>query len=259
MKLGIIGLGIVGQAIYNNYIKLNYDIVTYDVRDQDSRFDHLLDAVSIFVCVPTNTLTDNACDTSAVDQTLQKLEDNKYSGLIIIKSTMLPGSTDAFCVKYPCLKICFIPEFLRQDHATEDYLIQQHHLIVGCNSDDSFEIVKTVHQDFSQTFVRLSNSEAEFVKYFVNTFNSLRIVFANVFYESCQLLGADYNKVLGAAITRNVVAHDSYLKCSDDLRGFEGKCLPKDTRAFAEFLRQSNIPSTLFDSILNDNQYFVEK
>jgi UDPglucose 6-dehydrogenase len=84
-------------------------------------------------------------------------------------------------------------------------------------------------------------------------------VFANVFYESCQRLGADYNKVLSAAITRQVIAHDSYLKCSEQLRGFGGKCLPKDTEAFAEFLKQHNVHNTLFDAILNDNNTFIKK
>jgi UDPglucose 6-dehydrogenase len=219
----------------------------------------VLDTDAVFICVPTNTLEDGTCDTSAVDWALEQLNEFYYEKLVVIKSTMTPGTTDEFCKKYINLNICFIPEFLRQDHATEDYLEQQQQLIVGCDRDDVFEMVKTLHQDFSKDFFRVSHTEAEFTKYFVNTFNSLRIVFANVFYESCQRLGADYNKVLSAAITRQVIAHDSYLKCSEQLRGFGGKCLPKDTEAFAEFLKQHNVHNTLFDAILNDNNTFIKK
>lgn len=259
MNIGIVGMGVVGQAIYQNYLEHGHSVISFDVKNRDSKLQTLLDAESIFVCVPTDTLNDNTCDISSVDQTLFELYNLCYKGLIIIKSTMLPGSTHMFCKKYPRLKICFVPEFLRQDHAKQDYLDQQRNLIVGCDRDDLFEIVKYVHQDFSQSFMRLTATEAEFVKYFVNTFNSLRIVFANAFYESCTQQGADYSKVLDCAISRNVIANDSYLKCSENLRGFGGKCLPKDTQSFTAFLARSNIPHSLFQSILDDNNHYVKQ
>jgi UDPglucose 6-dehydrogenase len=258
MKIGIIGLGAVGQAIYDNYQKIGHTVATFDLK-HSTPFECVVDSDGIFICVPTDILDDGTCDILAVDQSLSRLNAVGYQNLVIIKSTVLPGTTDRFCNKYPDLKICFIPEFLRQEHAIEDYLEQQQHLIVGCNSDDVFELVKNLHQDFSKEFFRITHTEAEFTKYFVNTFNSLRIVFANIFYESCQHLDADYNKVLSAATTRNVIAHDSYLKCSDQLRGFSGRCLPKDAQTFTEFLKQLNVHNTLFDAILNDNNTFIKK
>lgn len=257
-NIGVMGLGVVGTAVKKNFEKFGHRITHFDIKN-NTQILEIINCRAIFICVPTITDERGSCDVSIVDWCLSELSKHNFLGTAIIKSTMLPGNTDNFCVKYPDLKICFIPEFLRQDHATEDYLTQQQNLIVGCNNDDIFNEIKLIHKDFSQNFLKLSPTEAEFVKYFVNTFNSLRVVFANIMYEACIQKNADYEKILAAATTRNVIQHDNYLKCSKTLRGFGGKCLPKDTRAFTTFLNDMQIQNTLFESILNDNEYFITK
>jgi UDPglucose 6-dehydrogenase len=255
MIIGILGLGVVGQAIYNNFSKFRHSLVTFDTK-HDDQFAKIISSDYVFVCVPTDTLPDGTCDLTSVEQCLNDLNLFEYQGVVIVKSTVLPGTTESLQIKHPTLKLCFIPEFLRQDHATEDYPLHQKHLIIGCNNDEVFEKVKFLHKDFSEKFYKVSMTEAEFVKYFVNTFNALRVVFANIFYESCKHKGADYNKVLQAAITRDAIGHDNYLKCTESMRGFNGKCLPKDTQAFTEFLKRSGISNDLFKSILDDNERF---
>ena len=67
---------------------------------------------------------------------------------------------------------------------------------------------------------------AELLKYFFhNTFNAVRISFANSFFEISQNLDINYDVVLDCAIGRIHITKE-YLRVNDDLRVC-GPCLPK--------------------------------
>jgi len=256
MRIGIIGLGVVGSAIFNglsNYTK--FDVKTYDIKTH-SKFDWILNTDGVFVCVPTNPTIDGRCDLSAVEATLENLAADNYSGVIILKSTILPGSTERFLSQYKHLKICFVPEFLRQDSANIDFVSKDNALIVGTYSDEIYQLVCEIHKNIVGLSKKVSPTEAELVKYFCNTFNSTRIVFANAFYEVCQKLDANYDNVLAAAKLGPVYSYGDYLRCNENLRGFGGACLPKDIQAFDKLIDDLNLPIELFKTVIKDNEQF---
>jgi UDPglucose 6-dehydrogenase len=258
MLIGIIGHGVVGQAIEQAFLTQSHQIKWYDkFKNDSSPLSDLLDCECIFVCVPTNTI-DNACDILQVKETIAQLSNLSYSGVIVIKSTVIPGTTKMLIDQYSDLRINFVPEFLHQDRALYDFLHATNKLIIGSESDLDFEFIAKLHDPFCQGAVKISTTEAELVKYFSNNYNSLRIVFANAYYEVCQQLGADYNNVLSSAASISTISSDQYLKCNKDLRGFEGKCLPKDIEAFNTFIKQLNLPITLFDAVINDNSRYIQ-
>jgi len=47
---------------------------------------------------------------------------------------------------------------------------------------------------------------------------------------------------------------ESYLEVNEDLRGFGGKCLPKDLDFIINTFNQLGLSQTLFDSVKKDNE-----
>jgi UDPglucose 6-dehydrogenase len=258
MIIGIIGYGVVGQAIGQAFKMQGHAIRWYDKHKSESEsLELLIDSDYIFVCVPTNTVN-HTSDISNVVDTVDVLDSLNYQGLIIIKSTVLPGTTQQLIDQHPTLKIVFVPEFLHQNSALYDFLYSTNSLIIGTDSDSNFELAALLHQPFCQSVIKISTTEAELVKYFVNNFNSLRVVFANAYYEVCKQLGADYNNVLTSAVTIPAIDNDHYLKCNENLRGYNGKCLPKDIEAFNIFVKSLNLPITIFDAVIKDNDNYTD-
>lgn len=258
IKIGIVGFGIVGQAIHHAFSKQNHTITYYDkFLSETGSLDQLVDTDCVFVCVPTDTV-DQTCDVSVVESIVESLSNLKYSGLIIIKSTVIPGTTQRLMTEWPLLRLCFVPEFLRQEFAVSDFIDETHTLIVGTTNLTDFKFVEQLHYPYAHSAIQVSPTEAELTKYFVNNHNSMRITFANAYYEVCDQLGADYQAVLKAATTRPSIGHGYYLQCNDHQRGFSGKCLPKDLVAFSTLTKQLNLNLNLFDAIINDNTKFIK-
>jgi UDPglucose 6-dehydrogenase len=258
MNVGIVGFGVVGKVIGQAFSMQGHTIKWYDKHNAESiPLKSLMDCDCVFVCVPTDTIN-NTCDISQVNKVIGKMSGYNYSGVIVIKSTVVPGTTQSLLDKHPNLRISFVPEFLRQDNALDDFLHTKFNLIVGTNREDDYKFIVELHKPYNPTATRISPTEAELAKYFSNNFNSLRIVFANTYYEVCNKLNADYQNVLNSVVTLPAIGHEHYLKCNSDLRGYGGKCLPKDMLAFNTFVKELNLPITLFDAIINDNTIYTK-
>lgn len=256
MKIGIIGLGIVGSAVKIAFEQNGHTVYSYDKKDSTSSVQDLMCTDCIFVCVPTDTV-DQKCDISQVVNVVAELSDYSYQGLVIIKSTVAPGTTQNLIDQYPLLRVCFVPEFLRQDHAVDDFTHNHQALIVGTWSQQDFDQVVRLHSMYSQQAHMISPTEAELTKYFVNVYNCLRIVFANNFYKVCHHYKADYDKVLAAAVSRPAVGHAHYLACNETMQGYSGKCLPKDIKAFQYLLSKIDPEIELFRSVIKDNEKYI--
>jgi UDPglucose 6-dehydrogenase len=255
MKIGIIGLGVVGSATHDGLMQVGNSMTYYDIAHKETSMTDVFDTDIVFVCVPTDTI-DGQCNVTQVQKVVQQLDQVCYTGIIAIKSTVLPGTTEALINQYPNVKICFVPEFLRAKSALSDFINGHDVLVVGTHDVDIYNQVVTSHKHIPKTSTMVSPTEAEVTKYFSNIYNALRIVFANGMFEVCQQLGADYQNVLQAATRRNGILPD-YLLCSKNYRGFGGHCLPKDTEAFDSFVKTLGLTNlSLFSAIINDNRNF---
>jgi UDPglucose 6-dehydrogenase len=249
MKIGIIGLGVVGSACQKGF-----EILGHEVYHSDPKFgtsiEDVLESEIVFVCVPTWAASDGSCDISLIRNTVEALTNHSYTGVIAIKSTVLPGTTQNLIKTYNNDRICFVPEFLHEVSAVEDFVSNHDLLAVGCVSDYCYNTVLKACGWFPKKHVQLDPTEAEILKYYANTFNALRVVFANVFYEICNKFNVDYNQILQAFLMRS--SH-TYLECNQNLRGYGGQCLPKDVNAMREFCKQLNFDFDLFECIDHDN------
>jgi len=251
MNIGIIGYGVVGEACGKGYEHIGHKLTIHDLK-LDTKIEDLLITELLFICVPSPAKKDNSCDTTNVESCMRELKNINYKGVICIKSTVEPGSTLKLSKKYN-LDLCFVPEFLRERKAFTDFVDNHDLLAIGSEIKAQQDLIIKAHGYLPKSIKLLNPTEAELLKYFSNSFNALKVIFANNFYELSNSLDADYSKILDAYLERNMPNSD-YLMANEELRGYGGHCLPKDVKALICLTKRLNIPLELFNAIDHDNQ-----
>lgn len=239
--VGVVGVGVVGGAVAGWFRRQGRAVAVYDppVGYTDPR--PLRQAGVVFVCVPT-PYGERGYDPSLLEQAVAAIPDGR---VVVIKSTVLPGTTERLQRRYPGQRFLFNPEFLRERSAEVDFVAPQRQ-IVGYTEHSRDAAADVLDMLPPAPYRRLMPAtEAELVKYMTNTFLALKVVFANQFYDLCQRLGADYDLVRdGAAADPRVGA--SHLDVWDGgERGYGGKCLPKDMKALIDFAASLGVPMRL--------------
>lgn len=253
MRIGIVGLGVVGAACRYGFELIGHTVDVHDISLSTSLRD-LLHCEIIYVCVPTPEHVDGSCNVDAIEQTVSELATLQYPGVVALKSTTAPGTTQRLIDQYP-LRICFVPEFLRERCAVDDFVNNHELLAVGTDDPQIYEIVVKCHGMLPKHTSMLNSTEAEILKYFSNVFNAVRVVFSNNIYEICKSMDLDYTKIKDAYLLRNTASPD-YMDVDDNLRGYGGQCLPKDTKALGALVKQLGLDLKLFETIDSDNQKF---
>jgi UDPglucose 6-dehydrogenase len=240
MEIGVIGQGFVGNALYQKF-KNYYNIKTYDLDESkcNSTEQEVFDCEIVFVCLPTPMSIDGSCFTGIVRSTLAALNANNKTKIVVIKSTIPPGTTEKFNALYGNINIVFNPEFLTEANAVKDYE-NQNRIILGGDEDATLTLSPIFLEVFPHASIILTNStEAEMVKYLTNNFLSVKVAFANEMYDLCSTLNIDYDDVVG------MVTYDERLGKShwsvpgpDGDFGFGGHCFPKDLAAILSVTRE---------------------
>jgi UDPglucose 6-dehydrogenase len=257
MKIGIIGKGTVGKAVYEGLEYLGHNMCFYDPAYEGSQLSDVLDTECVFLSVPTNQAANGDCDTSIVERVVEELNQHQYAGLVAIKSTVVPGTSKRLSTQYPNLRICSVPEFLRAKTALADFVYNHDLLIIGSDRVEDFELIKKIHGKFPKNVACVSPTEAEVVKYFNNVHHAMSVTFANITYDVCKKLGADYKNVYDA-ITQRESINPHYLMSNENMRGYGGHCLPKDTSAWNNLIKNLDLPYTLIQSVIDDNQKAIK-
>jgi UDPglucose 6-dehydrogenase len=264
MKIGVIGQGVVGSAVSAGMERLGHELRIHDIKLKTD-ISIVNDTEIVFICVPTPQKHDGSCDTNIVESVIRDLIGLKYAGIIAIKSTVNPGFTEQMMKQWEAeimdmgqtstSKFCFVPEFLREKSAFYDFTEGHDILVVGVHNSVLCDKVVRAHGHYPKSIAQMKPTEAELAKYYSNTFNALRIVFANGFYEVCKKLGADYSKIKHAMMKRPTMV-DVYMDCNENFRGFAGVCLPKDTSAFASLSTKLGVKAQIFQTIVDDNRLY---
>ena len=255
MKIGIIGKGTVGKAVFEGLEYLGHQMSFFDPAYPESELADVLNTDVVFVSVPTNQLPNGDCDVSIVEQIVSELDKEHYTGLIAIKSTVIPGTTQRLSDFYPLLHICNVPEFLRAKTALADFIHNHDVLVIGSDREEDYDIIRKAHGPYPQQVACVSATEAEVIKYFNNVHHAMQVTFANITYEVCNKLGANYMNVFNA-ITRRDCINKAYLMANKNPRAYGGHCLPKDTSAWNNLVKKLGIDVDLIQSVINDNEKF---
>ena len=226
-RLGVIGLGAVGSAVKAG-MESHHQVTGYDIDGRGS-FDDILQTDAILACVPTDGLHDGRLDMSAIEATVDRLADAAYSGLIIIKSTLQPGTMDSLDAEYPNLRLCYMPEFLREKDAYEWFANPDRLVVSG--SDDNVALALQLFVWVPDNVPRLpmSHLEAEIGKLAHNAYIATKVTFTCEMERLCMQAGAKPENVMAVVWNDRRVANPAHL--TPGLGGFDGKCVPKDTQA----------------------------
>ena len=254
MKIGIVGLGAVGTANKEGFEYLGHELFFHDTK-YNTKIEDISSTEIVFLCVPTPSANDGQCDTTILESVIDELDNIKYKGIIAIRSTAVPGFTQRMIDGHKNLAICFVPEFLRERCAADDFIHNHKLLAVGTHDIWVFRKVVRAHGNLPEHTEHLTPTEAEVLKYYNNVYASLRGTFANVMYELCEKLKCDYTTIKNTYI-KTGKAIDMYLDVTDSLRGYGGMCLPKDTKALASLIDRLGLDLELIKVIDKDNSKF---
>ncbi|MCL5010736.1 MAG: hypothetical protein M1127_00790 [Patescibacteria group bacterium] len=237
ISIGIIGIGMVGGALRQYFEKNNRKIkeglFIYDPAKGFDSVEELNKADIVFVCVPTPYLKDGkGFDLSYIEDAFSKIKGEKA---VVIKSTVLPGTTEKMQAKYPNLKVLFNPEFLTEITAEQDMAYPDRQ-IVGY-TQNSFTVAKDVMMllPLAPYEKIMPSTEAEMVKYFGNNWFAVKVAFANLMFDVCQKVGVNYDTVMEAASADKRIGPSHLVVWHKGYRGYGGKCLNKDIRAMIQF------------------------
>ena len=221
--------------------KLDYsNINTFDlVQDCTcNSMDELIDKSKIiFVCVPTPMNKDGSCNTDIVEGVVKEINEtvvyrNVSNVVVVIKSTIPPGTTERLNEECKNIQVVFNPEFLTEANSINDFK-NQDRIIIGGPRPASTRVKRLFYKAFPKAhIIKTGSTTAEMVKYMTNTFLATKVSFANEIKMVCDKVDVDYDKVVEYAI------HDDRLGKShlqvpgpDGKNGFGGSCFPKDINA----------------------------
>jgi UDPglucose 6-dehydrogenase len=240
--IGIVGLGTVGDAVRHFFEQRGHSLRIYDPERGLGSHRSLNEAELIFVCVPAPFRPQHGFDDSALEEAISRLEGSK---VIVIKSTVLPGTTEAYQIRYSQHCFLFNPEFLREAHARTDFT-RPDRQIVGYTAQSRHLAEALLAMLPASTFRSIMPSrEAEMAKYMTNSFLALKVSFANEIYDLCAALDIDYELVREAVAADPRIGGSHLDVLAGGYRGYAGSNLPKDTRALLELSERLSVPLRL--------------
>lgn len=257
-KIGFIGCGFVGGTWVRylqeerGYLR-GLDLFCYD--PGKALFDDVNQAGMVVICVPTPAREDRHCDLSILEESVQRVADGKW---IVIRSTIPPGTTARLQKKYPSKGFVFVPEFLTEARADEDFRHPDRIIVAPASSDGgAFRVADMLlrllpqaralqvpdYPDDAYRRLEVTSTEAEVAKYGGNVMGAWKVAFAESFAVYCQLLEhslrasginqrVNYDQRVRRIIAADYRIGPSHLQAKHGgYRGFGGYCFIKDTYA----------------------------
>ena len=241
MSVGIVGLGTVGTAVFEG-IELHHDVHGYDI-DGRGDWNQIMTSDALFICVPTEGTREGVLDSGIIEEVVSRISSSDYEGLIIVKSTLQPGTMARIESLFPTVRIVYMPEFLREKDAKE-WFQNPDRLVAAGNSEDVNE-AWTYFEWVPASIPRLTMTclEAEIGKLAHNSYIATKVAFTCEVERLCRTFDADPRPVMEIVSSDRRVQNPAHL--TPGLGGFDGKCVPKDTRA----LRSLDVDTPLLDTV----------
>ena len=248
MTIGVIGQGYVGTAIKLGF-QDHYKVLTYDKFDlgksTHSKISDLVEETKVlFVCVPTPMRKDGTCYTGIVEEVIREINETADDHIVVIKSTVPPGTTDRINQEYTHSTIIFNPEFLTEANFLDDFKNQKR-IILGGDRKGTNKLRQIYSKVFPHaTIVKTGSKTAEMVKYFTNTFLATKVSFANEMKMISDKLKIDYDKVVEYSTYDERLGKSHWdVPGPDGKLGFGGSCFPKDLNALINLCAKMDIPA----------------
>ena len=254
-RIGIIGRGFVGSAVefgFSAQTGCDTELRSYDkdpVKCTHTLEDTVKNSDVIFVSVPTPSNPDGSMHLGILESALDAIDDVHGSdAIILIRSTVTPGTTRKLQEKYPNLPIVFNPEFLTERSAKFDF-INQARFILGGAPEHTSKVADLYKWRFGESVpcIETNFETAEMIKYMNNCFFATKVSFMNEMKLVADKCGVDWNMAVEGFVRDGRIGHTHLTVPGPDGKwGFGGSCFPKDVRAMIDFANELGVePSTL--------------
>ena len=220
------------------------------------------------LALPTPSTDDGSIDLSVVQAGAESLgaalADKQRDHLVVVKSTVVPGSTDE--VIRPRIEaggdltagedfdIAMNPEFLREGTAVEDFL-NPDKVVLGANSERASATLRAVYEplieaaDGEVPIVDTGIREAEMVKYANNAFLAAKVSLINDIGNVCKEFNVDAYEVADAIGLDDRIG-EQFLRSGV---GFGGSCFQKDISAVIAAARDAGYTPQMLEVALEVN------
>ena len=226
--IGFIGQGFIGKNYADEFEERGFSVTRYAL---DSEYEKNKESIAlcdiVFVAVPTPT-TPAGFDCSIVRLVLPVVGKGKIA---VIKSTLLPGTTESLQKEFPDIFVFHSPEFLRAKTAALDARKPERNIVgMPITSFDYEKKARLILSTLPQApYEKICTSrEAEIVKYFGNAFLYTKVVFANMMADLSRALDTDFDVILEMVSSDPRIGKSHLNPIDDKGRGAGGPCFIKD-------------------------------
>ena len=264
-KIGIIGNGFVGSSVSFGFSpQTGCDGVDIKIYDKDeSKATHTMsevvnDSDVIFVSVPTPSNKDGSINLDIVYDVFNDIEECREEGsepVLLLRSTVTPGTTRKLQIGFHNLRIVFNPEFLTERSAKLDF-INQSRFVLGGNEEDTTIVADLYKWRFGQHIpvIKTDYETAELIKYMNNTFFATKVSFMNEMKLVSDEVGANWEHCVEGFSLDGRVGH-SHLNVPgpDGKMGYGGSCFPKDIQAMINFMNRMGVSPNVLEGSWKTN------
>ncbi len=254
-KVAVVGHGYVGKGMH----KIFPDALIFDV-GVGSKEEINQEAELAIVCVPTPSREDGSFDTSIVEEVISWLK----TPLILIKSTVSPGTTDYLRGKYK-KNICFSPEYIGESK----YFVppwkypdpqdpRSHGFFIVGGSRKAAERITAIFQRKlgpDAVYRIIDARTAELTKYMENAWGAVKVIFCNEFYDIAEKFGVSYMELRELWLLDKRVER-MHTAVFPEFRGFGGKCFPKDVTSIIKASEQAGYEPSFLKAALEKNKRY---
>lgn len=267
-KIGIIGFGYVGNAIAQGFgLVKDIQIKIHDIKEEVDSFEDVVDNSDIiFLALPTPMVAKEGgpIDLSIIEEVVEQIAERIKDKIIVIKSTVIPGTTRKLQKKYPDLNFIFNPEFLTARNARLDFINTARIILGGkTDKDPNLEIMENLYRErFTHTPILKTNYEtAEFIKYLCNNFFSTKVMYFNEQYQVAQKYNeissnkiSWYDSITALLMDGRIGNSHTDIPGHDGELGFSGSCFPKDICAYREWAKSIGAETPILNEAWEENK-----
>lgn len=220
IHIGIIGCGVVGNALKTWLENNNKDAILHISDPYKGMNDDISNCDVYFVQIHVPTKENGEQDLDVLVDLIKSLPKKP----IYIRTTLLPGVDIELRKMSGNDEIFYMPEFLVDRHAVEDFATQK---LICTGREDIFKQVFV-----GREYLTMNSLEASFAKYTHNVLGALIVTYYNAIYDICRREGYDFEKVRqGSLVSGHHEDHYTNVPGPDGQFGYGGKCFPKDVNA----------------------------